>query len=394
MNKIIFKSLLFCFALCSCNSIQDNGNKEQVFHIDLNEDTNELEKHCSPMDIRLVQLESIDTCIFNDEAARLRVVDDYVFIADISQSIIFRFNKNGEYMNQIFQKGQGDKEYKAMFSTSFNNGNIYIQDHDRIQVYDYEGKYLKSIPHKRQNDDIYIVKQQVYIRENYINEFQIKILDETNKIIAEYLPPHEKLRGFNIPTSNHTIMGSYDDGVYVANPMDYNIYLIKDTVYVLAKLDFGTMNLPTDFFEGSSRTVEENFRKARATLVGDTPITKAITMINNLIVTDDWITFVPESFDPAVVYCNRKEGTSFTNKGLKEPYATFFKGYKSPQGYDPKTKEFYLLVNSMELKEMIESLKESDGNDYEKKYPFLKGINTDEIQDDTNAWMLFFKMRT
>lgn len=392
MNKIIYISfVLCCIIFHSCNSTTNKTEEIQKFYINLNEETDDMKELCQNMDIRLTPMESMDTCIFNDEASKVKLVDDNIFIVDKSQDIIFRFDKKGRFKNLLSQKGQGDKEYKTMFSVACDNGSIYVQDHDRIQVYNYEGDFLKSIPHKRERDEVYVNNGQIYIRKNYTNEHQILILDKTNNLIAEYLPSHEVIRNFVIPMTNHDIMGSYKNGVYVANAMDNNIYLIKDTVSVLAQLDFGSMNLPLDFFEGNSELVEQRFNNLRS--YQKKRETKAITMINNLVVTNEWITFTPESFDPTAVYCNRKTGASFINKGLKEPYATFFNGYKCPQGYDPKTKEFYLLVNSLELKEMIESLKDSEGNNYDKKYPFLKGINPEKIQDDSNAWILFFKMK-
>ena len=392
MNKIIHIGLLLsCIIFHSCNSATNETKEIQKFYINLNEETNDMNKLCQNMDIRLIPMESMDTCIFNDEASKIKIVGNNIFIIDKSQDIIFLFDKNGKFKNMLFQKGQGDKEYKTMFSVTCDNSSIYVQDHDRIQVYNYEGNYLKSIPHKRQRDEVYVDNGLIYIRKNYKNEHQLKILNEKNDVLAEYLPSREVIRDFVIPMTNHDIMGSYNNGVYVANAMDYNIYLIKDTVSVLAQLDFGSMNLPLDFFDGNSELVEQRFNNLRS--YQKKRETKAITMINNLVVTNEWITFTPESFDPTAVYCNRKTGASFTNKGLKEPYATFFKGYKCPRGYDPTTNEFYLLVNSMDLKEMIELLKESEGNNYEKKYPFLKGINPEKIKDDTNAWMLFFKMK-
>lgn len=392
MNKIIyFAFLLPCFIFQSCNTATNKAKEIQKFHINLNEETNNMNESCQNMNIRLMPMQSSDACIFNDEASKIKIVDNNIFIIDKSQDIIFRFDQKGKFKNLLFQKGQGDKEYKTMFSVACDNGSIYVQDHDRIQVYNYEGNYLKSIPHKRQRDEVYVNNGLIYIRKNYTNEHQLLILDENNNVLAEHLPSREVIRDFIIPTTNHDIMGKYDNGVYVTNAMDYNIYLIKDTVSILAQLDFGVMNLPPDFFEGNSELVEQRFENLRS--YKKKRETKAITMINNLLVTNEWITFTPESFDPTVVYCNRKTGTNFTNKGLKEPYATFFKGYKCPQGYDPKTKEFYLLVNSLELKEMIESLKDSEGNNYDKKYPFLKGINPEKIQDDSNAWILFFKMK-
>ena len=391
MYKAISYLLFCCIIFQSCISTTNEAKEMQKFYINLNEETNDMNQLCQNMDILLMPFESMETCIFNDEASHVYIVDENIFIVDISQDIIFCFDRKGNFKNLLNQKGQGDKEYKTMFRAKFSDGSIYVQDHEKIQVYNYEGQFLKSIPIKENRSDFIVSNQRVYLRQSYANEHQLLIYDESNNVVAEYLPSREVLRNFIIPVSNRYIMGNYDNGVYVANPMDYNIYMINDTVSVLAQLDFGTMNLPSDFFDGNSELVEQRFDDVRSS--GKKRVTKAITMINNLIVTDDWITFTPESFDPTAVYCNRKTGTSFTNKGLKEPYATFFKGYKCPRGYDPTTNEFYLLVNSMDLKEMIESLKESVGNSYDKKYPFLKGINPEEIQDDTNGWLLYFKLK-
>lgn len=79
------------------------------------------------------------------------------------------------------------------------------------------------------------------------------------------------------------------------------------------------------------------------------------------------------------------------NKDFCEPYKTLLGGYDAPLGYNEETGEFYLFVSMPKLKEAIEKLAASDVN-YQDKYPFLKGIDPEKIDEEANDWILFFKI--
>ena len=96
-----------------------------------------------------------------------------------------------------------------------------------------------------------------------MNENQLHILDENGKPLSEYLPSREVTRNFMIALTNYHSTGNYDGGVYVSNPFVFNIYLMKDTIQTLAKLDFGAMHLPADFFDGDTQDVERKMNEAR-----------------------------------------------------------------------------------------------------------------------------------
>lgn len=390
MKKTYYIVVCVAALLFSCTDRKEAGGQVASFHVDLkNEASPEvMESFLNNMQIRLMPLETTDSCLFSGGASHLNIVDDYLFVVDGEQRCFFRFDKSGKYINKIGNRGEGDKEYTALLSNAIANKNIYVKDWTKIQVYDYDNNYIRSIPYKGSRCQIHVSPEgRIYARRSYANDTQLQVLDQEGKVIAEYFPTEEVVRGFKIPKGNARCMGNYDKGIYITNPMDNAIYLLQDTVRVIARLDFGALNLPSDFFSGTSEQVEAKFWDLR----GGITETKAILFINNLIVTDDWITFCPETFDPVIVFCNRKTNTCITNRGFEAPYSVFFDKYKSPDGYNASTGEFYRLLDAMELKKMIETLAEED-KDYSQIYPFLKGIDPEKIDEDSNDWVLFFKM--
>lgn len=153
-------------------------------------------------------------------------------------------------------------------------------------------------------------------------------------------------------------------------------------------MDFGHMNIPDDFYEGSPEVVEKRFNDLRGSVKNGI---KAVLSIEYLLVTDDWIVFQPGELANRGIYYNRKTGFWMTTKYFTEPYKTFLTGNKLPDGYNPETGEFYRLVSAMDLKEVIENISASD-KDYLDKYPCFKGIDPQKIDDNTNDFVMFFKL--
>ena len=390
MKKNFIISVLAACMLLSCNSAKNETNGSQTFYVDLNATNDEADKLCKRMEMRLLPLETNDNSIFNDDAAKMHYKGNTMIVEDPSQNgHIFVFDNQGNFIRHWNRTGQGNEEYTRNLSMTTTNDKIYIQDHTRIQVYDYEGKYILSIPNKRdRGTQIEVVGDKVYVRKGYMNENQLYVIDENGTVLSEHLPSREVTRNFMIPLTNYFSMGNYDGGAYLSNPLDLNIYLMKDTIQTLAKLDFGAMNLPTNFFDGDTQTVEQKMHEARA-YKGEKD-TRHIIFIENLVVTDDWITFTPATFDAQVVFCDRNTLETFTNKNFNFPYSIFFKKYNAPLGFNEQTKEFYQFVNAMEVKEMVEEAEASGDID---KYPFLKDLDVESINEDTNAFVLFFKIK-
>lgn len=393
MRKIVIPFIVSLTILClSCSQTKESENF--ILNVDLKEPASQenIDRFLGKLKIRLMPLETTDVNLFDGESSKIRIIDDFIFIQDQLQSCIFRFDKQGNYINRIFHKGEGDKEYVSMLSVSYGNGYIYVVDWKKIQVYDYEGDYVRTYsmdPAILDGASLLVgSNKKIYLKKNYTNETQLCIMNMEGEVEGEFLPSKEVVRTFPIAKGNNYAIGECSLGVYLANPMDNNIYLANDTVSILAQLDFGPMNLPSDFFDGTTDVVFKKFWDYRGTPYNPT---SHIVQIGNLVVSDDWISFVPESFDPVVVYCNRKTGECITNKNIPEPFLTFLGNYRGPNGYEKSTQEFYRLVNALELKELIENLS-LENSDYELKYPFLKDIDVNLLNENMNDLVLFFEI--
>ena len=149
MKKFFLSTTLITCILLSCNTPKTENNGPQTFHIDLNATNDGADKLCERMEMRLLPLESNDNSIFNDEAAKIHFNGNTMIIEDPSQNgHFFLFNNQGKFIRHWNRLGQGDEEYTRNRSMTTTNDKIYIQDQTRIQVYDYEGNYIQSIPNK------------------------------------------------------------------------------------------------------------------------------------------------------------------------------------------------------------------------------------------------------
>lgn len=390
-NTTQLLAIILIVLFVSCN-VEKKNSTPQIFHIDLDKgsDPEQIEEFLSNMEIHLLPMETTESSYFAGSSSHLHITDDYLFVADNMQNIILRYDRQGKYINTINRKGQGGEEYTAFLSLSIVNPLLYIGDWKKIQVYDYEGNYVKTIPMEHERPQLHIKPDgTILVARDFHYPTQLLVCNQKGQTIAEYFPTPEIVRTFTVPKVNYYSMGDYDGGCYITNYLDNTVYLVKDTVHVLATMDFGPKNIPSDFFDGTTEEVERKFWELRG---APDKATKNILDIDNVIVTDDWITFIPMSFEPTVVYCNRKKNTVIVNKGLKEPYHTLLGGYQAPNDFDEKEGKFYRLVSNMDLKEMIETLAAED-KDYLTKYPFLQGINPKEMKENDNDWVLSFKMK-
>ena len=387
-NLILIVASLFFFACSSDKESEKKDHRHFAVNIKGGSDPDLLKNVMDNMESRLIQLETNDSLLFNGKASYLYVTSDYLFVADLKQKIILRYDKQGKFINKINRKGQGPEEYITLANIYFNVNAIYVCDLTKILVYDFNGEYLKTIiPPKDEIGQFYIDPSGLIVQSRYyLGDSQLIVYDEDGKLIKEYFPTPEVIRDFWIVQGCYRSIGNYNGGTFVSNYFDTNIYMLEgDSIQTFATFDFGSMNLPKDFFEGETKELVPKFNDFREN-------DKAVLNIDNITITDNWIVFCPPLFEPKeVIYCNRKNGKYLINNDFNNFYAQVLGKYDAPDGYDSRSGEFYRLVNAALLKEAIEELQQSDGH-YLEKYPFLKGIDPEKIDEESNDWVIFFKM--
>lgn len=388
MKNVFSFFFSFLFLLFSCHTEKKKeAAAPSVLSFNLTKDPlpNDINAFLAKLDIRLIPLATTEDAYFNGNESNLFVGKEYLFVTDYSQDMLLLYDKQGKLINKIDRKGEGPEEYIRLGGVCISEDKIYILDFTKIQLYDFEGDYLKSIPLKNGGRQLAVLPDRsIAVTGRSQDNYQVTHYNEDGTVRSEYFPRKPDMAGFPLSRATIHSVKSYEDGVYFTNYFDNSIYFLKDTVRIFATCDFGPFNIPSDLFSGTTEEKVKRFDEARP---------KAVMGINHLTVTDRWIIFVPDIlFNPLTVYYDRIHHTYLTNKGFPEPYATLLGKQYAPDNYNAAGDLFYRLVNSQDLKDMIEQLTESDP-DYKNKYPFLQSIDPRQINENTNDMVFLMKIK-
>lgn len=97
--------------------------------------------------IDIVSLDNSDEALF-DEIKQIEVTETDIWIAPFRSQQIFRFDRNGKFLNKVGKVGQGPEEYTlcAHFVVNHNKKKIYIMSvSSGILAYDFEGNFIEKL---------------------------------------------------------------------------------------------------------------------------------------------------------------------------------------------------------------------------------------------------------
>lgn len=388
MNKLIY-CILLLFLLFACTAKKEK-NIPPTIVVDLIQipSVQETDDLLNRMKIRFVPMENGDSIIYNGTDSHLYCFGDELYVVDAWQKVIFRYDKKGNFINKISRHGEGPEEYIVLGGFAIHAGNLFVKDRTKIQVYDPEGNYQRTIPIEVNGDIAFRADGSLIAMANYRYPYQLTVYTPDGNNAKEFLPSPKQLKSFMFSRSNHHTLKKVElgDSYCFMNYFDPNIYILRDTtVRILATLDFLKQSMPADYLNKPLEELAESWCDAR---VNDTYVFE----VSDLVVTENWITFCPPLRETKVsVYYDRKTGNAITNLGFEGVYKTLLGGYTCPNGYNPHTKEFYCLVNVGELKETLIELAERDP-DYLIHYPFLEGIDPNALDKEANDWAMFFTL--
>ena len=263
-------SLFFCGVLLlqGCTEKKNEAQLEKtlsVYQVDLKSESpkESIDRFLAGMEIRLLPLESGDSILFKGSASTIHLADDDIFLLDASQRVIFRFGRDGKFKNKIFRNGQGPEEYNVLFNMALFDNKVYALDNTKIQLYDYEGNYLKTVPLKNDGRQVAVAKDgTIAVASNYIQPYQLTLY-RPDGTISEYLPSDKNLLKQQISQSTYHSLKRYGDRILLTNYFDPSIYQLEDTVSAFATLDFKGMNIPSNMFSGTDEEIANRFREYR-----------------------------------------------------------------------------------------------------------------------------------
>lgn len=182
-----FKYLLLILGLQVFNScsektkgIQKTDNYK-IISINLNEEMTKVSlSSLLNEDISFIPLETNEESVIG-RIDKVRITDEYVFILDInSAQSIFKFSKDGKFLQKIGVKGEGPKELLRPLDFNLSDNKIKVLDNGvSIITYDFEGNFIDRIPLKNTTALTFQVEKSSgdYIFISGDNDYHLKIFN-------------------------------------------------------------------------------------------------------------------------------------------------------------------------------------------------------------------------
>ena len=180
--------------------------------------------------IEYIPLETTEDCLIGDDFS-LIVASKDIFVHSFKNQKIYRFDRNGKYLNMIGKKGQGPGEYICPYS-------IYVDEASRecfsldtfsesIYVYEYDGTFKRKIhlpisPGRMMKmGDNYVIAQ--YLLD--VSTCEMVSVTPEGKLLKKYTRNDGKKVGFAMFMP---FFFTFNDVVYYKNHLTEYIYSIDD----------------------------------------------------------------------------------------------------------------------------------------------------------------------
>lgn len=270
MKKILFVFIvLFLIQGCINASFKKNENKSFVEYkledkniIRWMKDSSQVLKIDGRMDRSLNLSEIIDTCKFvkletNDNCLfgnidKIRIDSTGIYIMDCKEAeSIFRFDRNGHFLNKIGSAGRGPGEYFFPQDFDLFDGKVYVFNGNQSKIFKYsvDGVYLDEISLNLRCNAFSVLSSNkivLYAENGYTNEHlgnlshnHLFLIDKRGEIIDGDVKMDKRLKRMNF-TKESACMVNQNNRVSFSPYFSNTIYEIQDTVIKLKyNIDLG-----------------------------------------------------------------------------------------------------------------------------------------------------------
>ena len=139
--KVLLYIILIFLTICSCS----NNRKSKVYEV-FAVDT----KRCDAItdffdEYIIIPLETTEDNIIGN-IDKISITDEYMYILDKQQAMIFVFDKAGRYINKIAHQGRALGEYQSISDFAVSCSYLYCLSriNKKIFVYDFNAAFVRS----------------------------------------------------------------------------------------------------------------------------------------------------------------------------------------------------------------------------------------------------------
>lgn len=211
-------------------------------------------------------------------------VDDQrnIYILEIGNHRIQKFDKDGQFLQTIGKDGQGPGEFERPYSLFLDkNNNIYVSDRRKIHFFNPSCEFVKTIPLSDQISNFFVSSEgNIYglmtqRSERERTELIVKMNSEGKilKNIAKFAEVTQVMRKSGNTISRFSITHTYNHSLYFAFSNDDHLFSGNSSEYVFSQLNLeGEVELiikkeesfypisqkeKDEIFEGLSQLVEQ-----------------------------------------------------------------------------------------------------------------------------------------
>ena len=257
------RHLYTCFALfiilsTSCNNINNSNQQATILKFDL--DRAILVDSALQMgNFNFTPLEMNKSCIIG-RSPRMICTDSDIFIGDLfTNKCVYRFDKNGRFINKIGVVGSGPGEYIEILDYNIDHRNNIVDllgINSEIYQYTIEGKFIKK--------DKYAIPPAHSFVKDLSNNYWFcigtnKLYDD--KIIYRVNPEKNEVESFMprksnlLPVAERNFSTNGNGIITFRESLNSSLYLIDKDITPSWIIDFGNYNLPKSLNQENSLDV-------------------------------------------------------------------------------------------------------------------------------------------
>lgn len=183
--------------------------------------------------VAAVPLETLDVCLIG-KIRKIVHIESYLFILDEQSGIVYQFHKDGHFVRQLGEIGEGPGEY--IFAANIEhvfNGHIGVFDRRKAQVkvYSIDGDFVCETPRRSplkifasgdfawpEKDRLYLAGYNIYPRDTTWHMITNDQISKRIAVFGEYEPPEQG----DPPTLYHCFL-KVDEHIWTGSPYHHRV---------------------------------------------------------------------------------------------------------------------------------------------------------------------------